>query len=67
MRTSTRDGWVMVNRESDYIMEWTFCGYRRDTIGLLKEQFPTYSRAKILRRWKPVKAIQTTEVVVDAA
>ena len=67
MTISVTAGWVMIDRESDYILEWTFCWLRRDAIAELHELYPEYSRAKILRQWKPVKAIQTTEVGVDAA
>lgn len=56
-------GWVMIHRKTGYICEWTFCTLRRDSIGEMQTQWPTYTRRQILRRWKPAMAVQTTSIV----
>lgn len=63
MSVSSRTGWVMTDRKTGFILDFTFCGLRRDAIGLLqKEVFTTWKREKILRKYRPMKATQTIEI-----
>ena len=63
MTQTTESGWVMVSKNSERILRFTFSELRRDAIYAGHSTLgPRRSRNWFLRRYKPVKATLTIRV-----
>ena len=65
MNETHNDGWVMVDRETGFILYWTWHRLRRAAIQEMIDLMPSLNVRKVRKQWKAVKATRTITLLSD--